>query len=163
THTPETAEVQQPWLHGCEELQLVVHTWLALQAVPVGQSVLLLQPQAPETQMWPLPLEVQSRHRLPPLPHTLVALPVLQVVPVQQPALWGGGGQVPVEVWLWVLQAGPVGQSEAALQPQVVPERHRWPLELLVQSTQAWPLAPQLALAVPRLQAPPEQQPPLHS
>ncbi len=60
-----------------------------------------------------------------------------------------------------VLQLLPVGQSPAALQPQL-PLRHKWPLAESVQSMQALPLAPQALLLPPVAQLVPAQQPPLH-
>jgi hypothetical protein len=151
THTPETEPVQQPWLHGCVALHAVVHTCAALQAMKLGQSAVELQPHAPATQAWPLPFDEQSTHRLPPLPQTVGTLPVLQLVPVQQPP------------------------HDVVLQTQLPPE-HCWPtahgllpphlqLPLVqlsarveLQATQVAPPVPQVA-NTDGLQVVPAQQP----
>src|SRR5262245_50883817 len=53
----------------------------------------------------------------------------------------------------------PLGQSAAALQPQTL-ARHRWPVLVAVQSTQAPPVGPQAPGELPMLQVPARQHPP---
>jgi hypothetical protein len=81
-HTPPDDWLQQPWLHGCDPLQALVHLWLdRSQALWAGQSLVWLQPQAPVTQAWPLVFDEQSRQALPAAPQVRAAVPTLQVPP----------------------------------------------------------------------------------
>jgi hypothetical protein len=58
-----------------------------------------------------------------------------------------------------LLQASSVGQSLAALQPQIWLLKHTWPRPLDVQLAQATPPVPQAVLLVPATQVVPLQQP----
>jgi hypothetical protein len=75
---------QQPPLHWPAPVHDVVHT-LPLHAVPMGQSVMVLQPQWPATQAVPLPFPAQSTHG-DAEPHAVIAVPGMHVpiVPPQQ-------------------------------------------------------------------------------
>jgi hypothetical protein len=158
---------QQPPLHGWVGRQVVVQTCrLVSQALPAGQSADELQPHAPATHTWPLPLAVQSRQTPPDGPHTLLVLPVAQVVPLQQPPSHGCEPlQVVTQVCVDRLHDEPLGQSPGPLQPQAPPPvavRHTRPRLDEVQSTQAAPPPPQFIRSVPAAQVPLLQQPPLH-
>jgi hypothetical protein len=164
-HTP--LEQQAP-LHGWAALQPVVQTWLVLsQAAPDEQSPGLLQPHAPPpatvTQAEPTPFPEQLWHDPPVAPQAPCAVPRTQMPPWQQPPLQGSVGLHEVEQLLVVrLQAFPLGQSLATLQPQPPPMQAE-PAELPAQLKQALPVAPQVGVEVPLLQVEPgdEQQPPL--
>jgi len=90
---PLAAAEQQPPLQAWFWLQAVVHRWVVvLQEYCAAQSVAALQPQAPATQMWPLLLAEQFRHRPPAAPHVVAAVPARQVplaAAEQQPPLQG--------------------------------------------------------------------------
>jgi hypothetical protein len=65
-----------------------------------------------------------------------------------------------------VSHAEPEGQSATVVQPQLPPVAAAMqlaPMLLVVQSTQAPPTAPHAVCAVPCVQAPAAQQPPLHA
>jgi hypothetical protein len=83
--------MQQPPLHGCPSLQVVVQVWLLKsQAWLAGQSVCTLQPQVPPaTQAWPLALALQSMQALPLAPQLEPPVPALHTPPLQQPPLQG--------------------------------------------------------------------------
>jgi hypothetical protein len=138
---------QLPLTHCCPEAQ---GPFAPQRQAPADEQVSALMPQTPQLR--------------PSMPQAAGVLPGLQLPPWQQPplqAVWLAPPQEPEQVCVTVLQLCPVGQSLKAVQPQVVPERQRWPLALVEQSMQARPLAPQLESAVPRLQLPPAQQPAL--
>jgi hypothetical protein len=115
------------------------------------------QTQAPALlHSWPV---AQVTHALPPTPQ-LFADDVWQVpLESQQPFAQVVALQAP-QVWLVGSHSCPMGQSPFPVQPQT-PLRQRWPSALLVQSTQAPPVVPQAAGALPAAQLVPEQQPPL--
>ena len=149
---PLVAAVQQPSLQGWVELQLVVH-WcvVVLQAVPLGQSLTLLQPHAPlARQAVPAALPTQ----LPQTPWP-VSAHIAWVFPGWHVPAEAAEQQPPLHTWplaqlvvhacVVVLQALPVAQSVAALQPQT-PLTHSFPAAAVVQSAQA---APASAQAVP--------------
>jgi hypothetical protein len=88
-------------------------------------------------------------------------VPTTQLPPWQQPPLQGSVGlHAAVHRPVVRLQAFPVGQSEAMLQPQS-PPRQAEPLGLPEQLLHAPPELPQAAVEVPALQVAPPQQPPL--
>lgn len=90
TQVPPVEEEQHPPLQACVALQLVVHLFVAVsQAVPVGQSFALLQPQAapaipPLKQTCPSGLLVQSKQMAPLAPHVAAAVSTAQTPPLQQ-------------------------------------------------------------------------------
>ncbi len=93
------------------------------------------------------PYEELLQSALPPHPHTplLHLVPsgepeqsAAQVPPEQQPPLQSADALHDVEQ-VPPLQAMPVGQSPAALHPQVPPLRHLLPVEAVEQSTQVPP------------------------
>jgi hypothetical protein len=161
--------LQQPPLHGWVAEHTVTHACeVASHDEPDWQSAVELQPQvppfAPPPVMHSLPrLDIeQSRHAPPALPQALAAVPPAQVPPAQQPPLHGCVAEHAVTHWCApTSQASPAGQSPVTLQPQPLP-MHAWPRLLAEQSVHALPLLPQVAPAVPPLQVPPAQQPPLH-
>jgi hypothetical protein len=60
--------------------------WLAtLHSCPVGQSLVLLQPQTPLRQRWPMALVEQSTQAPPVVPQAVGASPLAQAEPEQQP------------------------------------------------------------------------------
>jgi hypothetical protein len=62
-----------------------------------------------------------------------------------------------------VSHAQSAGQSVVTAQPQFRLGRQTWPLAEVVQSSQFWPVGPQLSVAFPVTHVPPvEQQPTLH-
>jgi hypothetical protein len=133
---------QQPPLHGCDELQRLVH-WCATgsQAIGDGQSAATLQPQVPPTHWWPFGEAVQSR-QTPDEPHAFAEVPVTQELPEQQPPV-----QLPSPIepqWLMQPAAEQVGVSP-------------------LQVAQAPPLAPQAPGRPPKTHTPFSQQPPLHA
>jgi hypothetical protein len=100
--------------------QAVVHM-VPLQAVPVGQSVTVLQPQAPP--MHCAPSEPPQVLQLAPVaPQAAGALPATQLVPSQQPPLHTSPlAQLVEQVCDDRLQAVPLGQSPGTLQPHTPP------------------------------------------
>jgi hypothetical protein len=159
--------LQQPPLQACVGLQAVVQVWMvASQAWLDGQSAAPPQPQAPPPatamQTAPAGLVEQGVQAPPELPQVPSSVPTEQTPPSQQPP-WQScvGLQAPVHWCVKVSQAMPEGQSAAALQPQAL-ARHRWPLLLTVQSTQAPPAAPHAGAELPTLHVPARQQPPEH-
>jgi hypothetical protein len=168
THTPASASVQQPFLHGWLALQALVHWWvLTSQAVLSGQSEVVAQPQVPATQAWPAGALEQSRQVLPAAPQAATAVPEPHTPPWQQPPLhsWAGLQEVVQRCCDW-LQAAPVAHSLVSLQPQLPPvpvPRHTVPSGLPRHESQVPPSSPQAAWAVPAAQVPPLQQPWLHS
>jgi hypothetical protein len=161
--------LQQPPWQGELPLQVVVHALVTgSQALPVGQSLAVLQPQCPVTHLGPAALPVQSTH-CDPLPQALSAVPALQVPPLgaeQQPLV-----QACVEPQLFtqvpeVQAAAPPPQSPMLLQPQAPPPetaRHTWPMVLAAQLAHRPPPTPQAVLATPLVQVLPLQQPPLQA
>jgi hypothetical protein len=88
-----------------------------LHAVPVGQSVARLQPQAPLIQAEPIALPAQVTQAMPFEPQVVCAVPTLQVPALQQPPEHGEpGGEQLVVHWCAALHA-PLAQSPATLQP----------------------------------------------
>jgi hypothetical protein len=142
--------------HNAETQRCVV-----VSQVPVGQSLFALQPHAPATQAVPIVLPAQLTHAAPLAPHSLAAVPLTQVPPVQQPPLHGELALQPAtQLCVVVLQAEPLGQSLGPLQPQL-PATHAWPAVAAVQSLQV-PL-PHALGALPDAHWPlAAQQPPLH-
>jgi len=148
------------------------------QLSPVGQSVLLAQPQAPATQIWPDMLVVQLVQRCPLEPQVLLAVPVthvfvllsqhplLQVLPAQQgcPVPPQALAQVPLLQVRPLLQALPL-QHDWPDPPQVVePQVPALQVRLLLQAVpaqQGWPEAPQPLQVVVEPQVPPLQDRPL--
>jgi hypothetical protein len=55
------------------------------QVIPDGQSALLLQPQLPSMQTWPMAALLQSTQPLPLLPHAVGSAPAAQWPLLQQP------------------------------------------------------------------------------
>jgi hypothetical protein len=167
---PQVEPAQQPPLHGCETLQLVVQACAAaLQARLELQSPAAPQPQAPPPEAvshtWPIALPRQVAQTSPIEPQAVVDVPVKHTPPeawLQQPWLHGWLAlQALVQVCVPRSQALCTGQSLVWVQPQA-PVTQAWPLLLLLQSRQALPALPQLAGTVPALQVPLRQQPPLH-
>jgi hypothetical protein len=153
----QVPELQQPPLHGCVPLHVVVHACVVvLHALPLGQSLVMLQPQlAPPMHAWPARLAVQSTHVPPDAPHAFAAAPPAQLVPLQQPPLqFCELEQVVEHKCVEVLHALPAGQSVVALQPQLLPPMHTWPLALMVQSTHTVPPEPHEPAALPPTHAP---------
>jgi hypothetical protein len=145
-------EQHPPW-HAWVASHAVEQTWLLPQASCAGQSAELLHPQDdPFSHTWPFVDVRQSVHAPPPVPHASPAIPVTHAfVDEQQPPLHA---VVPVphvaeHVWLVVLQACPVGQSVAALQPQAPLARQAFPALLPVQTAQTDPLPPHWPGMVP--------------
>jgi hypothetical protein len=165
---PFDAAEQQPPEQGLPAPQVLVHWCEALHDWPPGQSPATLQPQAPAIQRWPTELDVQSTQAAPFEPQALGVLAVMHMLLEQQPPLqtvWLASPQVVSQLCVVVLQALPLGQSVAALQPQLLPLTQAEPA--IVLPTQVWhtPPEPQVACAVPGLQVPPDeavQHPPLH-
>jgi hypothetical protein len=151
---PPTEEEQQPPLQAWVLEQLFVQRRLDVsQAVPDGQSAVLVQPQAPATQAWPWELVVQSTHVAPGRPQLEGWVSSAQSAPEQQAPAQGHVGEQLVEHrWVVVLHAEPTGQSVAELQPQVPPpevDRQRCPSAEPLQSKHATPPFPHAASAVP--------------
>jgi hypothetical protein len=158
---------QQPWLHGCESLQLVVQRWVPVsQASPTGQSPVTLQPHWWARHWWPSLETVQSTHRSLAAPQAPGAVPRAQVPLEQQAPLQGWLAEQPVvQAWAPVSQEAPEEQSPMLLQPQVPPPvavTQAEPTPLPRQPWQAPPLLPQAPWMVPPAQVPLLQQPPLH-
>jgi hypothetical protein len=165
----QVVPLQQPPLQLCDAEQVVVQPCAVVsQAVCAGQSPVTEQPHLPPpvtaTHTWPAELEVQLAQVAPLPPHTVLLVPVWQVVPSQQPPLQMRPPAHELVHWCELLQAVPAGQSVEALQPQVsVPDWHTWPVETVEQSTQAESEAPQAELSVPAAHIPFEpQHEPLH-
>jgi hypothetical protein len=162
-HTP--FEQQAP-LHGWVTLQPVVQAWATLsQAAPDEQSLLVVQPQVPPpvavTQAEPTPLPAQPWQLPPLLPQAVGSVPGAQLPERQQPPLQGCTGLQSVVQWcVERSQDCCAGQSAGPLQPQP-PATQAVPVGPALQSMQAKPLAPQVGVAMPALQVPPSQQPPL--
>jgi hypothetical protein len=128
---------QQLPAHGCETEQDVVQVCVVpSQALPVGQSALVAQPQWPPpvaaTHWLPMLEPAHGTHALPSSPQAATPVPPMQVPFWQQPPAHGAVGPQ-VVVHCPPLQACPAGQSAATLQPQVPPTQ-AWPALLLVQS-----------------------------
>jgi hypothetical protein len=128
-------------------LATAAHVLLAVQQKPLPQTPLAapttqVEVQAPEAQVGVPPVHAAQA---PPFdPHTASALPATQLAPLQQPPLQASPfAQLVWHWWVLGLQAVPVGQSAARLQPHA-PLKHAWPSVDAVQSTQ-FPAAPQLA------------------
>jgi hypothetical protein len=159
---------QQPPLQVRPPEQEVEHSLLAvLHASPLAHSVDsgLMQPHLPATHAL-LSVPPEQLRQVPPIePHAPGAVPSTQVLVMsQQPPLQVAPPAQLVEHLPVVPHADSDGQSLAMPQPHA-PATHAWPFALLVQSTHAPPLLPQLAAAVPtrQLLVPPRsQQPPLH-
>jgi hypothetical protein len=161
--SPPAQEVEQVFVTG-------------LQASPLGQSALVLQPQAwpgpAATQIFPLALAgawAQSAHDEPGEPQASFAAPATQSPAAQQPALHGWAGLQLGEQWcVEESQARRAGQSGARVHPQAPPSpeaRHCAPWLEPAQEAHRPPPLPQAAAVVPAWQSPPtaaEQQPPLH-
>jgi hypothetical protein len=144
---------QHPPLHAWVASHVLVQTWLFPQASCAGQSAEVPQPHdVPFSHTWPAVDVRQSVHAPPPVPHALPATPVTHAfVDEQQPPLHA---VVPVphvaeQVWLVVLQACPVGQSPAALQPQAPLARQAFPALLPGQLAHTDPLPPHWTGMVP--------------
>jgi hypothetical protein len=160
---------QQPTLHKRLRLQVVAQACVVvLHACPDGQSLAVLQPQpVPPMQRWPIGLALQSTHE--PLVPQLVVDGTWHVgftklagqqLPVQATRL-----QLVSQRLVPALHDEPTGHSPGLpglLQPQNLPDWHRWPVDTVEQSRQAPPSAPHLASAVPAMQVPLSQQPFLH-
>jgi hypothetical protein len=137
-----------------------------LHASPAGQSVATLQPHVPlDSHAEPLALPTQLVHE-PLTPQAPGALPGAHVPPLQQPPLHAvcPAPHAVLHVCVVVLQALPVGQSVAALQPHVgvAPVSHTCPIGFPVQSAQM-PAAPHAFDAVPATHWVPLQHPALHA
>ncbi len=151
----------------------------ALQVLFGGQSALVLQPQVPFTQAWPLALFVQSWHVPPPLPQAEPDVPATHWPPLQQP-LWQYGrveqqvvfsvraapgsavapqGVTGTQTWFWQMVLA--GQSPGTLQPQT-PLTQAVPFGLPWQFTHVPPPLPHAVNDVPATQLPPLQQPVVH-
>jgi hypothetical protein len=97
--------MQQPPLHGCDAEQVVVHRCVVvLQALPMAQSVVPLQPQEPppETISHTLPfgLPVQLWQAPPPTPQAVCMVPTTHEPDEQQPPLHSWVAvQVAVQRW----------------------------------------------------------------
>jgi hypothetical protein len=132
---------QHPPLH-LAWLVHVVPQWPLTHAVSVGQSVLVLQPQAPPTHAWPSDAFSQSTHASPMVPHVAGMVPSAQVPALQHEPM----PQVP---------SFPVPHA-----PVHVPAEH-----VGVCPPHAWQAvvpAPHASLAVPGWHVVPSQQP-LHA
>jgi hypothetical protein len=149
--------------------QLDVHWLVAVsQAMPVGQSLVWVQPH-----LSPAPPSARPRHTAPkePVPHTAHTRPgVPHVTPLASlPAHVGAAGfvcssqHVPLQgvldpqavehVFVTRLHAVPEGQSAALLHPQPLLTQV-WPAELFVQLRHAAPAAPQDVACVSVAQKP---------
>jgi hypothetical protein len=158
---------QQPPLQLSPPAHDVVHTPDALQALPVGQSAEVAQPQLPPRhfrpsgdeaqspaplqpqlppprQAVPLAFDVQLLQLPPDGPHAFGALPGWQVVPSQQPLQVSPPAHDEVHL-PEALHAFAVGQLAAPLQPHTPLTRQRLPLPLVVQSVHAPPTSPHAA------------------
>ncbi len=92
---------------------------VVLHADPAAQSVLVLQPQAPLTHLWPALLDVQSTQVFPLDPQALLALPPVQAPPEQQPPPQGAvSEQLAPHCLVAALHDLPAGQSAGAMHPQ---------------------------------------------
>lgn len=144
-HVPAEVAEQQPPLHSCVELQLVVHVLAESQDLPVGQSAVALQPQTPLKHFFPVVATVQSVHA-PPAGPQAVSLIVRQLL---------------VEP-----QQNPVPQLPPLVPPTTHCAVHALPWQVGVpppQLVHAAPSPPQVALLVPAVHMLLSQQPPLHS
>jgi hypothetical protein len=161
------AVLQQPPLHSCVELQLLVH-WCVdtLHAVLAGQSAVTLQPHEPATHCEPLELPAQLTHT-PAVPQVPAALPGWQVPPEadeQQPLLHSCVElHAVVHLLVEVLHAVLSGQSAVPLQPQVPVARQAEPFPLPTQLMHVEPAVPQLICVLPGRHMVPLQQAPLHA
>jgi hypothetical protein len=86
--TAQAPLAQQPPEHGWLTEHRLVHWWtLVSHAVPLGQSIVLMQPQAPCKQSAPRPLDAQLVHNPPADPQACGLVPPTQLMPSQQPPL----------------------------------------------------------------------------
>jgi hypothetical protein len=125
-HVPPAADEQQPPLHCWFELHAVVHLPCAVsQACPVGQSLALVQPHAPDgRQALPLALPAQLAQTLPPAPHAPCTVPGWQVPLVddeQQPDWHSIVGVQVLTQTLAVHAVELAGQSAVVAQPHWPP------------------------------------------
>jgi hypothetical protein len=163
---PPTAAEQQPSRQACPLPHEVVQAWVVVsQAVPDGQSRLVLQPQVRATQALPASAATQSEQAPCASPQLVLAVPGWQVPLAQQPPLQGRVGEhEEVQAWVTSSQAELAGQSPTVVQPQA-PPRQALPLDEPAQSSQTTPSAPHWLAWRPPTQTPPleaVQQPPLH-
>jgi hypothetical protein len=160
--------LQQPPLHGWLALQVVTQLFAGEHELPIGQSLVTLQPHCCEPRhTWPALLALQSTHAPPAAPHAPVEVPAAHMPLEQQLPLHGCDAEQVVVHWRAVVShAEPLAQSAFEPQPHMPPPvvaRHTLPRLLPLHATHAPPLAPHALALVPATQLPPgEQQPPLH-